>query len=144
MTRKTLLTAALCLLALTSVTKTEVIVPSVPNVPVSHETDEWEYFIEALIWVESKGDSSAIGEGDCVGILQITPVYVKDANRLLGKEVYTLEDRFDRQKSIELFNIIQGHYNKSKDIDRAIKLHNPRAGKRYANDIKGKLLTINR
>jgi len=145
MNRRVVFTACISLMALTSGTKTpeaSLIVPNVLNAPVLHDTDEWNCFIEALIWVESKGDSMAIGKGDCVGILQITPIYVKDANRIIGKEIYTLEDRFNRQKSIEIFNIIQRHYNPSKDIDVAIKLHNPRSGKRYANDIKDKLLTI--
>jgi len=38
---------------------------------------EWELFVKALIQVESKGNPEAIGTKNDVGILQITPIFVK-------------------------------------------------------------------
>lgn len=69
-----------------------------------------------------------------MGILQITPIYVKEANRLSGKN-FTLDDRYSVEKSLEMFSIIQNHYNPDKDIYMAIKLHNPKAGDWYKNRI---------
>ena len=121
-------------------------VPPVPNVPIvstaDSTKDEWPIFVEALIWVESRGQTDVVGKGDCVGILQLKPIYVAEANRLSGTEQYTLNDRLDSLKSIEMFNIIQKHHNPQKDIDRAIMLHNPGASARYRNDIKNRMLYI--
>jgi hypothetical protein len=100
---------------------------------------EWELFIQALIYVESRGNSKAVGKGDCVGILQITPIYVKECNRLLKTEKYTNENRFDSLKSLEMFGIIQNYYNPNKDIDRAIYYHNKTAPISYSDKIKNRI-----
>lgn len=92
---------------------------------------DWDILVRALIQVESGGDSLAVGKTNDLGALQITPIYVTDVNRILGEERYTLEDRKSLVKSLEMFEIIQGHYNPSRDIDKAIRLHNPGAGEWY-------------
>jgi len=67
--------------------------------------------IAALIQVESDGNDTACGDNDkAIGCLQIWPITVKDANRILGQEKYQLKDRLNRQKSIEMCRIILGHY----------------------------------
>ena len=71
------------------------------------------------------------GKTNDVGILQITPIYVKDVNRILGEKRYTLSCRTDKRKSLEMFEILQNHYNPDKDIDKAIKLHNSKAPQTY-------------
>lgn len=98
---------------------------------IKKEPSEWDIFVEALIQVESEGKADAVGKTNDVGILQITPIYVKDVNRILGEDKYDLSCRTDMEKSLEMFEILQGHYNPSKSIDKAIKLHNPRAGQSY-------------
>lgn len=73
--------------------------------------------LKGIIYVESQGNCNAISKsGKCVGILQITPILVKDCNRIIGKKKYTLHDRLNKSKSIEMFYIIQKHYNKEGDI----------------------------
>lgn len=64
--------------------------------------------IHAIIHVESRGNTYAhnVGE-DAVGVLQIRPIMVKEVNRVLGFDKYTLKDRWDKQKSIEMFNVIR-------------------------------------
>lgn len=98
------------------------------------QSQEWNLFLRALIQVESGGNPLAMGTHNDGGILQITPIYIKEVNRL-SKKSYSLDDRFSVDKSLEMFDIIQNYYNPDKDIDKAIKLHNPRAGKDYANKI---------
>ena len=69
---------------------------------------------DAIMHVESRFNDSAIGDnGKAVGCLQIHPVLVREVNRLQEVE-YTLEDRWDRKKSIEMFNIILKNYKLSK------------------------------
>ncbi len=75
----------------------------------------WDTFVDAVIYVESRGNDSAVGDnGKAVGCLQIHPIMVREVNRLLAKydipTTYTLEDRYSREKSIEMFNIISEEY----------------------------------
>lgn len=109
---------------------------------IKKEPSDWDIFLAALIEVESEGKSDAVGKTNDVGILQITPIYVKDVNRILGEERYTLAERTDIEKSLEMFEIYQKHYNPNKDIDKAIKLHNPKAGQSYRIKIMKKMRNI--
>ena len=103
---------------------------------------EWDVFVSALIWVESKGNKNAKGSHNDGGILQIRPIYVRECNRLLGFEKYTLDDRFDSLKSIEMFTIIQNHYNPEKDIEKAIYYHNKNAPESYKKKIMSRMELI--
>lgn len=65
---------------------------------------------DAIKEVESRGDCKAIGDnGKAVGVYQIHEIYVKDANRISGKS-YTLEDRYDEKKSLEIVKIVTTYY----------------------------------
>ena len=66
--------------------------------------------IEAIIHVESRGDSMAYNaKEDAVGVLQIRPIMMREVNRLLQENKYTLADRWSKSKSIEMFNVIKAH-----------------------------------
>ena len=97
--------------------------------------NDWEMLIEALIQVESEGNPFAVGKTNDLGILQITPIYVKEVNRILKGNFYFLEDRTDIDKSLEMFEVYQSHHNPSKDIHKAIKIHNPGAGQWYIDKV---------
>lgn len=76
---------------------------------------KWDTFVDAVIYVESRGNDSAVGDnGRAIGCLQIHPITVREVNRILAKydvpTTYTLEDRYSREKSIEMFNIISEEY----------------------------------
>lgn len=92
---------------------------------------DWEIFTQALIWVESRGDSKAVGSKDDVGVLQITPIIVEDVNRIMEFDAFNLEDRLDSLKSVEMFNIIQDHYNPQRDYHLALKIWNGKAPLSY-------------
>jgi len=98
---------------------------------------EWELLYETICWVETKtilgvneqekdyaNDPKLKGKDKDWGIIQITPIYVKEVNRILGKEKYKHEDAFDITKSREMFDIVQNHRNPEKDLNKAIRLHN--------------------
>lgn len=106
-----------------------------------HDYD-WELFTQALIWVESKGDSKAIGSKDDVGVLQITPILLRDCNRILGYERFTLTDRLDSLKSVDMFNIIQDHYNPQHDYHWALKIWNSGAPLSYHRKVMDKFNEI--
>ena len=66
--------------------------------------------IDAIIHVESRGDSMAYNaKEDAVGVLQIRPIMMREVNRLLKENKYTLDDRWSKSKSIEMFNVIKDH-----------------------------------
>ncbi|MBP5457412.1 MAG: lytic transglycosylase domain-containing protein [Paludibacteraceae bacterium] len=88
---------------------------------------KWDNLIKAISEVESRGNTNAVS-GHHVGILQISPILVKDCNRinrLKGiQKQYALNDRYDKRKSIEMFNIIQEFYNPNRNIEKAVRLWN--------------------
>lgn len=106
-----------------------------------HDYD-WELFTQALIWVESKGDSKAVGSKNDAGVLQITPILVEDCNRILKYEAFTLEDRLDSLRSVEMFNIIQDHYNPQHDYHLALKIWNGQAPLSYHRKVMDKFNEI--
>jgi len=82
----------------------------------------------ALIIVESGGNDKAINS-HATGCLQITPILVKDVNRIAGTN-YTLEDRFERQKSIEMAQIYLQYYG---------KVYTKKTGKEPDNEILARI-----
>jgi len=110
-----------------------------PVITKSLKLINWEKLIWSIIFIESNNDDDAKNVGNCIGCLQITPIYVKEVNKILkskhSNQVYTVSDRYDREKSIEMFEIFQNHKNPNRDFHMAIKLHNPTASKSYENKI---------
>ncbi len=83
--------------------------------------------LNALIFVESRGNDSAIGDrhlvgNEAVGALQIRPIMVKEVNRICKRigshQRFTLKDRFDRQKSIHMFMIWKEFHHKDSDAEK--------------------------
>lgn len=110
--------------------------PTTEKVIIREPLSGWDILTLAIIKTESEFDSTAVGkDGFDRGILQIRPVYVAEANRILGIERYTHEDAFSVKKSLEMYSIIQEHYNPEHDVQRAIKLHNPNAGLWYSDKV---------
>lgn len=110
-----------------------------PQVEIIHDTiyleTDWSRMIGALIKVESDFNASAENlSSGAAGILQIMPIFVAEANRLSGKG-FTLEDRFDPRKSLEMFEIVQAHHNPGRDIEKAIRMHNPGGKDWYYNRV---------
>lgn len=85
----------------------------------------WELLQMAIIMTESDFDSQAIGKHNDIGVFQITPVYVREVNRLLDTVRFRHTDAFDVKKSVMMFNIVQESRNPEHDIETAISLHNP-------------------
>ena len=80
--------------------------------------------VTALIFVESRGNDSAIGDRhlvgeEAVGALQIRPIMVREVNRILkiqkSDKRFKLKDRFERDKSIEMFYIWKNYHHKDSE-----------------------------
>jgi len=65
--------------------------------------------LAALIMTESSNNDKAVN-GDAWGCLQQKSIYVAEVNRILGKQVYSHKDSFNRAKAIEIFNVWNSHY----------------------------------
>lgn len=81
--------------------------------------------VNALIYVESRGLDSAIGDKHLdqpsVGVLQIRPIMVREVNRICKRigshQRFTLRDRFDREKSIHMFLIWKEFHHKDSNFE---------------------------
>ena len=97
------------------------------HIEVSAKNDgfNWEPVMDAIIQIESKGNAAAVN-GPYVGVLQISPVLVKECNNILkssgSKKRYSLSDRYSATKSKEMFVIIQSFHNPLNNIEKAIRL----------------------
>ena len=74
------------------------------------------HLLSALIFVESSNNDSAYcAREDAVGCLQIRRCMVDDVNRILKRNKsntrFTYDDRWLRNKSIQMFDIYCKHYN---------------------------------
>lgn len=82
---------------------------------------EWDALIHAIIKVESRGNDTVVSKcGRYVGCMQLSKAYVDAVNRKLDRVAYSYEDRYDRNKSIEIFNSM----NPERDIELALRRHN--------------------
>ena len=82
--------------------------------------------VNAIIMVESRGNDSAVGDrhlvgNEAIGALQIRPIMVREVNRILRIQKidrkFDLKDRFDRDKSIEMFLIWKDFHHKNSDAE---------------------------
>lgn len=87
----------------------------------------WETTINAIIKVESQGNTKVVN-GDCAGPMQISKILVKQCNTILKRKKsskrFSLSDRFNINKSKEMFYLIQETYNPDGNIEKAIRSWN--------------------
>lgn len=89
----------------------------------------WMPVINAIAYIESGFDEKiASKSGKYVGYLQIGPSLVQECNNILKakgiNKRYTLLDRKSKEKSIEMFILIQEKYNPEHNIEKAIRIWN--------------------
>ena len=106
------------------------------------DLSEWETTQLARILTESQMDSLAVGKDNDLGILQITPIFVDEVNRLVGKDIFTHQDALSPEKSLQMLAIYQEHKNPTHDTDKAIQLHNPKGGYAYARKVKKNIARV--
>lgn len=111
---------------------------------------DWNPVIDAIIEVESEGKADAVDKsGKSCGIMQITPILVKECNRILelkkSSKRYTLNDRFSVSKSKEMFLLFQSFYNPNNSVEQAIRSWNggmhytKRGTQRYFEKVMSKM-----
>lgn len=93
--------------------------------------------VRAFAFVESSNNTNARNKSSgASGILQLMPIMVKEANRLVGYEKYTLSDRFNKEKSFEIFRLIMKHKNPNYDLAKACYIWNPNGDTEYTKRVE--------
>jgi hypothetical protein len=117
--------------------------PSDPLTPPDTVIDlqvEWNAcyrLAHAFAVVESNDNPHAVNHREnAVGLLQIRPIMVRQANQIVGEELYELSDREDSLVSLGIFHTVMSELNPELDVDKAIDIWNPNASKDYRNLIK--------
>ena len=86
---------------------------------------KWGAVMDAIEQVESRGNVRAVSpNGKWVGCMQISEILVREVNNIVGYRKFTLNDRFSREKSREMFVIFQEKYNPEGNMEKAIRLWN--------------------
>lgn len=102
--------------------------------------DEWEVcykLAHAFAVVESNDNPHAVNHREnAVGLLQIRPIMVEQANMIVGEDIYELTDREDSLVSLGIFHTIMSELNPTLDVNKAIDIWNPNASTEYRNFIK--------
>jgi hypothetical protein len=97
---------------------------------------------EAVCRVESNGNPLAVGDGGrAAGIAQIWAITVRDVNRFAGTR-YTLNDRFNVEKSRAIFQLYVNYYVKGKSDEVKARIWN--GGPNAMKATGQKLINLNR
>lgn len=103
-------------------------VPAVRDtVVVDRGCGERALLLLAMMSVESGFNPMAVGPDGDTGVLQIRQIYVDEVNRILGYKEYNLLDAYDVDRSLDMFDILQGHHNPDGGFIRTIYCHNKSA-----------------
>ena len=95
------------------------------NAQTKQQLKKWMPIINAIAQVESGGNPKAVSKsGTYVGLLQIAPICVRECNRIVGKNKFTYNDRYSKEKSIEMFIVFQEYHNPEGNMEKAIRLWN--------------------
>lgn len=126
--KKLFLTILLCLLI------TPIFAPNIFDIlifeskPIVYIPKHKLKIIKAIIEVEMPRSYiqavEAVKRETATGNLQIRDVMLNEVNRLIGFECFKPEDRFDDNKSIQMFIVYQDYYNPSWDYKKAALLWN--------------------
>jgi len=94
--------------------------------------------VMALCTIESSNMADAVGDGgQAVGILQICPVMVSEANRLHGSDRWTIEDRWSEMQSKQMAHLILS--KRATTLSKACEVWNPQAGEWYFKRVESEL-----
>lgn len=96
-----------------------------------------EKLVQAFAIVESSNREKIRNKSSgASGIIQIMPIMIDEANRLSGYDKYCLDDRFDKEKSFEIFHLVMRHKNPEYDLAKACHLWNPNGSTEYTKKIE--------
>lgn len=98
------------------------------------DKSDTDRLIKIIEHIESKHNENA-RNGKYVGTLQISPIMVREANRINGYKKYSLSDRNDSLMSANIFKDIMQHHNKEKSIRKAVIIWRGKYNKNYRKKV---------
>ena len=84
---------------------------------------QWDIFTLALMKVESEYDNSAVSSVGARGYFQMTPIYVREVNRVHNTN-FTFDQVTDFDTAYKIFDLMQQAHNPDYNMDKALELHN--------------------
>lgn len=109
------------------VTKFEIKDAAILNIenPEINKSKQLDLMFKSIAYVESKnGIFLNDTTHDAIGIIQIRPVMITEVNRIIGYDKYSLDDRWNHDKSFEIFKIYQDYYNPNYHLEKGIRIWN--------------------
>ena len=86
---------------------------------LTYRESDTDKLIKIIEHIESRHNEKA-RNGKYVGTLQISPIMIREANRVNGYNKYSLSDRNDSLMSTKIFKDIMQHKNREKSIRKAV------------------------
>lgn len=90
--------------------------------------------IKIIEHIESRHNEKA-RNGKYVGTLQISPIMVREANKINGYKKYSLSDRNDSLMSANIFKDIMQHKNREKSLRKAVIIWRGKYNKNYRKKV---------
>lgn len=119
----------------TNSTETQMLDTSTPPPSLSW-IDSVELMAEAFAIQESRCTPDAVSpDGKYVGCLQISKIMVREANRLLGEDLYSYDDRYNQDYSVAMFKVVMEHRNPELSVDKAVDIWNKNCPASYRRNI---------
>lgn len=85
---------------------------------------------------ETKCQNISSPDGKYVGYLQMSEILVRETNNIIGKKLYSYEDRRDWNCCLAMFATIMDSKNPQLDIDAAIDIWNKNCPHLYRKQVK--------
>jgi hypothetical protein len=97
-----------------------------PRQAAVHATGDavFEIFLDAIEYVESRCDPTAIGQLGEVGSFQIGIDYLDDVNHICKQQRFEYDQRYERVASRQMTRIYLQHYGKGKTLEQMARIHN--------------------
>ena len=106
-------------------------------ISIDSRQDTIDAMIVAFAVQESNTTENAVSDcGKYVGCIQMSKIMVDEANRILGYDNFTHDDRFVWDSCARMFEIVQTYHNPTLDIDKAITIWNKGCPNSYRNNVK--------
>lgn len=102
--------------------------------PLTYRESDTDKLIKVIEHIESRHNENA-RNGKYVGTLQISPIMVREANKINGYKKYSLSDRNDSLMSAKIFKDIMQHKNGEKSIRKAVIIWRGKDNKNYRKKV---------
>ena len=102
--------------------------------PLTYRESDTDKLIKIFEHIESRHNENA---RNCkyVGTLQISPIMVREANKINGYKKYSLSDRNDSLMSANIFKDVMKHKNREKSIRKAVIIWRGKYNQNYRKKV---------